>query len=271
MYIDTSVLICTYNCQDYIENTLKSVLKQTYKNFEILICDNNSTDEYTKYVLKKYQREYPDKIKVYYQKNNLGAYGGLNFLLDKTDKKYIAIQDHDDIWHRKKLKTQIDFLNKYEDFVGCGTEMVIYYELFKRFTYDLKFKLLDTKVPHASLVFRNSKKYRYNTKIKMYGDHYFMQKVLCKDKPMLYNIPKYYLIHTYKKKGDNLSLIWESKISYNEYKKINLILNSYYKSKFKYYYEKFVPFNLRAYISYKIIRPGKYIKNQNLIDQYSIK
>jgi len=98
-----SVLICTYNCENYIGNTLNSVLDQTYKNFKILICENNFQDN-TKKILNKILKKHPNKIKVYYQSKNLGAYGGLNYLLNKTKSKYIAIQDHDDLWYPNKLK-----------------------------------------------------------------------------------------------------------------------------------------------------------------------
>jgi len=120
-----SILICTYNCEKYIENTLQTILDQTYKDWELLILDNNSQDK-TKELLKKYKKN--EKIKLFFSKTNKGAYPGLNYLIKKAKGKYIAIQDHDDLWHPKKLETQINLLDNNESYIGCGTNQITYFE-----------------------------------------------------------------------------------------------------------------------------------------------
>jgi glycosyltransferase involved in cell wall biosynthesis len=61
-----SILICSYNSGEYIFNTIKSVLKQTYTNFELLILDNNSKDDTVKNI-KSFQDE---RIKLFESKIN---------------------------------------------------------------------------------------------------------------------------------------------------------------------------------------------------------
>src|SRR5680860_1452252 len=99
-----SVLICTYNAQKYIETTLQSILDQSYTTLEILILDNNSTD-HTLDILQKFTDK---RIQIFPSKKNLGPFGGLNFLLEKSIGEYVAIQDHDDIWHPEKIEKQIN-------------------------------------------------------------------------------------------------------------------------------------------------------------------
>ena len=69
-----SVLICSYNAEKFVEATVRSVMNQTYRNLEILVLDNASSDE-TVVILEGMGRE-DARIKVYAGRENLGAYGG---------------------------------------------------------------------------------------------------------------------------------------------------------------------------------------------------
>jgi len=108
-----SVIISAYNAEKFLIPTLKSVLQQTYKNIEVLIFDDASRDN--TYGLRKKITD--DRIKRFRSEKNLGPYKGLNYLLDKAQGEYIAIQDHDDIWHSEKLEKQIDFLQKNKKYI----------------------------------------------------------------------------------------------------------------------------------------------------------
>jgi len=205
-----SVLICTYNCEKYITNTLNSVLDQTYKDFNILICENDSKDK-TREILKEFESKYSDIIKVYYQSANLGAYGGLNYLLDKTNSKYIAIQDHDDLWHPDKLEAQVNFLDNNKEYIGCGTNIIYYYEQNNSYRLGTLHKR-DTWVYHTSLIFKNSPK-KYNLQITFETDLYFIKFILCKNNKKIFNLNKYYIIHRIRKDNNNLGNTWIKKHS----------------------------------------------------------
>lgn len=130
-----SVIVAVYNAGKYLTPAIQSVLNQTYGDFELLILDNGSKDG----SLDKLYNICDPRIKIFPLEKNLGAYGGLNFLLDHCEGEYVAIQDHDDIWHPKKLSIQLNFLESHPEMVGCGTGMTMYYEADgKFFEYFLK-------------------------------------------------------------------------------------------------------------------------------------
>lgn len=118
-----SILIVAFDPGLYFRASLESILMQTYKNTEILILDNASEED-----IRTHFPTDSGKIKLYRSERNLGPYGGLNYLLDRATGDYIAIQDHDDIWHPEKLTKQVEFLEHHSDFVGSGTNTIMYYE-----------------------------------------------------------------------------------------------------------------------------------------------
>lgn len=99
-----SVIIPTYNCGKYICEAIDSVLAQTYKDFEIIVVDDGSTDN-TNDIVGKYIKEHPDKIKYFY-KDNGGEASARNFGIQKTDSEYLAFLDADDVWLPDKLEIQ---------------------------------------------------------------------------------------------------------------------------------------------------------------------
>lgn len=201
-----SVLICSYNAEKFVEATVRSVMNQTYRNLEILVLDNASSDE-TVVMLEGMRRE-DARITVYASRENLGAYGGLNYLLDRARGKYIAIQDHDDIWHTDKIKLQVGFLERSADHVGCGTAIINHYQ--KQNVFLLRRQpAICTVAWHTSLVFRNSG-FRYNSEARVGNDFSFMKKVLCGNSRYLYNFDKPFVLRTIRADRSNLSTKWIS-------------------------------------------------------------
>lgn len=197
-----STLICTYNAENTIHWALQSVMDQTYENQEILILDNNSKDK-TLDILKDYQKK-DKRIKIFSLWKNLWAYWWLNFLLDKSKWKYIAIQDHDDVRHPNKLEKQVDFLEKNKKYIWDWTWYLEYYCKSKVwFLCDTKEKS-DSRVNHTSLVFRNCNK-RYNTENDYLSDILFMKKILCEDIKKLYILPWILTLHYCKETWENYS------------------------------------------------------------------
>jgi len=170
---------------------------------EVLLIDNNSEDN-SKMILRKYANR-DKRIKIFYSKNNTGAFGGLNYLLNRSVGEYIAISDHDDIWHPDKLKKQVEFLKNNLQYVGCGTEYFTYIESDGSIG-QVRIKLEEgVFVPHPSLVYRNNG-YQYNTKIKYKTDTYFMKYILCEEGERKLKILKEPLfIHRVRNDGKNFS------------------------------------------------------------------
>lgn len=202
MSYKVSVLLCTYNAEKYITNTLKSILNQTYTDMEILILDNNSSDK-TLDILNTFSDH---RINIFPSKKNFWPYGWLNYLLEKAAGEYIAIQDHDDLWHTQKIEKQIIFLEENNKYIWCGTKTLMRYEWDKMgFEYYLWKENYYTI--HPSLVFRNNKKYRYPNTVYM-ADALFQKKVLCNWKKLIYNIDETLTMHRVRDGAHNYSYKW---------------------------------------------------------------
>ena len=111
-----SVIIPAYNAAGFIRETVQSILEQTYTNFEIIICENGSTDN-TKEVLSSFE---DSRIKVFFLDENLHAAGARNEGVKAAVGDYIAYIDADDLWHKDKLEKQIAFM-KENDAAFCFT------------------------------------------------------------------------------------------------------------------------------------------------------
>ena len=99
-----SVIIPVFNASKYICQAVDSVLTQTYKDFEIIVVDDGSTD-HTAEALKKYG----DRIK-YLHQDNAGPTVARNNGINKTSGEYIAFLDADDLWYPENLKQKVSFL-----------------------------------------------------------------------------------------------------------------------------------------------------------------
>ena len=114
-----SVIIPSYNHANFIEKSINSVLKQTFKSYEIIVIDNYSTDS-TKNILSKY------KNKIICKKiHNLGIIAKSRNLGLKISKgKWICFLDSDDEWFSDKLKIVHEQISKNQAHVICNNEIV---------------------------------------------------------------------------------------------------------------------------------------------------
>ncbi|EKA7359575.1 TPA: glycosyltransferase family 2 protein [Vibrio parahaemolyticus] len=110
MSLLASVIMPTYNSAGTVVESIQSVLSQTYKNWELIIVDDRSTDN-TWQVIQTYADKY-DNIRIYQNKENLGAGASRNFAIKKARGRFIAFLDSDDLWTEDKLAEQIPFMLK---------------------------------------------------------------------------------------------------------------------------------------------------------------
>jgi glycosyltransferase involved in cell wall biosynthesis len=106
---EVSVLMAVYNERPYLEEALRSILDQTFKDFEFIIINDGSTDG-SKEVLERFA-DADDRIQLVHQPINQGLIYSLNRGLDLARGRYIARMDADDISHPKRLERQVDFLH----------------------------------------------------------------------------------------------------------------------------------------------------------------
>ena len=166
-----SVLIITYNHENFIKDCLESILCQKVDaTIEILIGDDASTDNTPKILLDYYQK-YPDNIKLVLRKQNIGAAANIVDLLKKAKGNYVAFCEGDDFWISKdKLSMQLSFLQKSSDIGVVHDVLLVNENKIKLPIQKLnwirkkKFYSLSTYDPYklpehiSSLMFKNSKK-----------------------------------------------------------------------------------------------------------------
>jgi len=105
-----SVLISTYNNSKFLKRSIQSILDQTYKNLEILILDDNSSDN--SFAILKEIQESSSNLKIYKNSVNQGLTKSLNKLLSFADGEIISRHDTDDISLPTKIQRQVDLLQK---------------------------------------------------------------------------------------------------------------------------------------------------------------
>ena len=113
-----SVIMSVYNSEKTVAKSIESLIGQTYKNLEILLVDDFSTDK-TFNICKEYENNFKN-IYLFRNKNNLGLTKNLNFLINKSSGEFLARQDSDDISEPNRIEKQINFIEKY-NLDGCTT------------------------------------------------------------------------------------------------------------------------------------------------------
>lgn len=109
-----SVSIKTYNSGKYIEETIESVMNQTYHNIEIVIGDDGSNDN-TPEILMSYKKRFPDKFKIQLNKINRGITANCNSIHNLYEGKYIAHLGGDDIMHDNKILEQVKYMDNHSN------------------------------------------------------------------------------------------------------------------------------------------------------------
>lgn len=119
-----TVIMPCYNHAKYVGAAIESVLNQTYRNIEVLLIDNVSTDG-TKEIIADFAKK-DKRVRPIFHKKNIGYEGSINEGFNKATGAYIALTSSDDIWYPEKLKTQMDALdsNPSCDIVHAGARLI---------------------------------------------------------------------------------------------------------------------------------------------------
>lgn len=117
-----SVIMGIYNCQDTLVEALDSITNQTYDNWEIVMCDDASTDK-TLRIAQEYSKEYPNKIIVLKNQENRGLNYTLNKCLQEATGEYIARMDGDDLCAVDRLAKEVNILDNHPEIAIVSTDM----------------------------------------------------------------------------------------------------------------------------------------------------
>lgn len=119
-----SIITPIYNSEKYLDSFLQSLLRQTYKDFELLLINDCSTDNSLK-ICNEYAKK-DNRIKVFSNEKNSGISKTRNFGLTKIKGEYVIFSDDDDYWPEDALEKLMEISKKYNADIAIGGFYVVY-------------------------------------------------------------------------------------------------------------------------------------------------
>lgn len=145
-----TVFTPVFNLEKYIEETIKSILSQSFTDFEYILIDDCSTDKSVE-IIEGFK---DPRIKLIKNEKNQGISYNRNFALDIAKGKYIAMIDGDDIAMPNRLIEQIQFLEQNHDYGIIGTEIIKIDKEGEQIDNIVKYELPDDEIP-SRMLFNN--------------------------------------------------------------------------------------------------------------------
>ena len=226
-----SIIMPNFNGEKYIKATIQSVLNQTFKQWELIIVDDNSNVE-TLNILKGIKKT--KKIKIIYLRKNRGAAYCRNLAVKYTSGKYLAFLDSDDLWNKKKLAIQYEFMEKNKFFftytnyelINHNNKNLGFVSPPKKFTFETFVK--NTSIGTSTMMIRKSiAKNIIFTSTPICEDYFYKCKILRKiDSAKLINsvLTKYRIRKNSLQSNKLRNVYWIWKIN-NRYNKFNFFKN----------------------------------------------
>jgi len=154
---NVTVLLPVYNGEKYLQETMQSILGQTYTDFEFLIVDDGSTDNSPK-IVQSFQ---DPRIRIMENPERLKLSGALNRGIKEAKGKYIARMDADDIALPLRLQRQVEYMEQHPDIGMCGTAIEIFgnvktrKDIYPRTAEEIKaYALFDCPFCHPTVMMR---------------------------------------------------------------------------------------------------------------------
>ena len=117
-----SVCIPAYNNEDTIEETLRCVLEQSYKNIELIVCDDDSKDR-TYQVIQNFAKSSRDeRLKIFHNESNLGMAGNWNYCLSLCSGTYMRLLCGDDLIDKDLIRREVEILESHPEVVMVSTD-----------------------------------------------------------------------------------------------------------------------------------------------------
>jgi len=118
MFSGVSVIMCSYNGLPFIKDAVKSVMEQTYMDWELIISDDGSTDGTREWLQEAYGNH--PKVRLFFQEKNLGYVANKNFAHQQASGIYLTQLDNDDLMAPDKLELQMSAAGDGYKMVSCG-------------------------------------------------------------------------------------------------------------------------------------------------------
>lgn len=178
-----SVLMANYNCAQYIKEAIDSILSQTYKEWELIIVDDCSTDNSLE-IISQYSDE---RIRLIISEKNEGLAVSLNKAIKVATGDFLARLDPDDIALCNRFEKQLDYLQKNNDIAICGSNVIQFGEedYITKFPEDsgelMAYLPFCSPLPHSSWMINRAKfneTWYYNDSYRSSQDYEFMYRIM---------------------------------------------------------------------------------------------
>lgn len=229
-----SIITPVYNSEEYLEETILSVINQTYKNWELLLVDDCSTDNSYE-IIEKYLTD--ERIKYLRNERNSGPAITRNVGLETANGKYIALLDSDDFWGKTKLENQVKFMVKnnlelsHGNYYFCDLKSEVIKKIEVSEQIDYKILLKENQFKTMTMMIKKNVLENIRFQDIKHEDFAFFLDVLKKVNYSLADISKiesYCRIGKVSVSSNKLkSAVWTWNI-YRKYEKLNLLLSIYY-------------------------------------------
>ena len=197
--------ITLYNHEHYIEECLRSIISQTFKDFRLVIADDVSRDRSVE-VVKKFIASHPDfNIELVAHPKNLGIAKNVNSLIDSVkDEEFVSLFSGDDIMLPERLETLVKAMESnpkasfaYSDMEWfrsfTGKKIINHFGLLNKPTTNLSDIICENPIPSPTLMYRAStmKGVRYDERLRFVNDHMFIIELMSRgeavfiDKPLV--------------------------------------------------------------------------------------
>lgn len=232
-----SVIIPVYNAEKYLEDTLLSVVNQTYKKWELVLADDCSTDS-SPDIISNFSANYPNIVYHRLPKNQ-GAAVARNSALDIAQGRFIAFLDSDDIWDQHKLERQMAFMAESDAFASCTASDVIDDDglpLGKirhvADTINYKFLLHNTMISTSTVIVDRLKTGRFQMPLLRSGQDYATWLMLMRDGSKFRGLDQVLTHYRISKKSlssnklDSLRQIYQIQTQFENIDKLSAIINT---------------------------------------------
>jgi len=129
-----SLLMCVYNAAEFLQQSIESILNQTFTDFELLIGEDGSTDNSFE-IISSYK---DPRIRIFRNPQNKGIGYTCNKLIRESKGEYLGRHDSDDISVPTRFQRQMDFFEKHPEITLCGTNVTVFGDKKQKKFYPLK-------------------------------------------------------------------------------------------------------------------------------------
>ena len=213
-----SVIIPCYNSDNYLANTLNSVLNQNYKNIEIILIDDGSIDETSK-IIESFKNK-DKRIRIFQQKHQ-GVSAARNLGINKAKGEFITFLDSDDLYEKDKILEQVNRLKSTNKKICyCGNKYIFNNRVVKH-VYNIEGKILESYILNKMLIHLNDwmissnlikkNKIKFLEDVKYGEDFNFFMKILSLEEVVVVNkqLTNYFIRETSSSFKKNIRINFE--------------------------------------------------------------